>query len=333
MYDHCTDRKKLIKDPMKKYILLILITGMYTALSAQESSLSIYNSCITAAKVCLDKQITTSSTPDQAQCVGAIQPQYFKFHMAIAGDIYLNTYEHTGTYTLYGPLTNTGISSCQQISMGQVAQATGNLAGSINIPHGEGYYILRVSPTNCIGTGDSYKVNIYVSARQATCKEEETACKDCIGSFSPNPGRYLISAWVKGEEKHKNSSYENPGIAVSFVGATDSSYFLPSGLIIDDWQRIDGVVNVPATATDIKIGLYCESGNCLFDDIRFIPMDGSMISYVYDPVNLRLVAQLDERNYATLYEYDEEGKLIRTKKETERGIMTVTEGRNNIHKK
>ena len=58
-----------------------------------------------------------------------------------------------------------------------------------------------------------------------------------------------------------------------------------------------------------------------------------MISYVYDPVNLRLVAELDERNYATLYEYDEQGKLIRTKKETERGIMTITENRDNIYNK
>lgn len=54
-----------------------------------------------------------------------------------------------------------------------------------------------------------------------------------------------------------------------------------------------------------------------------------MKSYVYDPVNMRLVAELDERNYAIMYEYDEEGKLVRVKKETAKGIMTIKESRNN----
>ena len=39
-----------------------------------------------------------------------------------------------------------------------------------------------------------------------------------------------------------------------------------------------------------------------------------MKSYVYDPINLRLMAELDENNYATFYEYDAEGGLIRMKK-------------------
>jgi hypothetical protein len=44
------------------------------------------------------------------------------------------------------------------------------------------------------------------------------------------------------------------------------------------------------------------------------------------------MAELDERNYAKLYEYDEEGKLIRVKKETEKGIMTIQENRENSSK-
>ncbi|HTA61359.1 MAG TPA: hypothetical protein VK835_02840, partial [Bacteroidia bacterium] len=69
-----------------------------------------------------------------------------------------------------------------------------------------------------------------------------------------------------------------------------------------------------------------------FDDIRVFPFDGSMKSYVYDPTTLRLVAELDERNYATKYEYDEEGKLVRVKKETIKGIMTIKESRNALPK-
>ena len=50
-----------------------------------------------------------------------------------------------------------------------------------------------------------------------------------------------------------------------------------------------------------------------------------MKSYVYDPRSLRLMAVLDEQNFATLYEYDGEGQLTRTKKETEKGIVTLQE--------
>ena len=52
-----------------------------------------------------------------------------------------------------------------------------------------------------------------------------------------------------------------------------------------------------------------------------------MKSFVYDPVSLRLMAELDANNYATFYEYDDQGNLIRVKKETERGIVTLKESR------
>ncbi|HXB13923.1 MAG TPA: hypothetical protein VNZ45_18180, partial [Bacteroidia bacterium] len=66
---------------------------------------------------------------------------------------------------------------------------------------------------------------------------------------------------------------------------------------------------------------------------RVFPFNGTLKTYVYDPNTLRLAAVLDERNYATIYEYDEEGKLIRVKKETERGVMTIQESRTAMHKR
>jgi hypothetical protein len=64
-----------------------------------------------------------------------------------------------------------------------------------------------------------------------------------------------------------------------------------------------------------------------FDDIRFEPFNSSMKSFVYDPATLRLMAELDENNYATFYEYDDDGTLSRVKKETQRGIQTIKETR------
>lgn len=317
------------------YILLIIMQGnAFAQGSPNVNTLSVYNSCVTAAKVCSNIRVTTEPILGSNGCVNTLVPQYFKFHMYAAGNIQLNTFSHTGTYTLYGPMAKSGIASCQMIALEQVAHVNGNLSDTVSIPHDEGYYVLRVNPTNCISIGDNYKVDISISARMSNCKEEEGPdCKDCVSSFSPTPGKYIITAWVKGEKQNINYSYTAPAISVSFVGASDSSYFTPSGRIIDGWQRIDNVVTIPNGATQIKIGLYCKYGDCSFDDIRFLPVDASMIAYVYDPVTLKLVAQLDERNYAGFYEYNDEGNLIRMKQETERGIMTTQENRSNTQKK
>jgi hypothetical protein len=48
---------------------------------------------------------------------------------------------------------------------------------------------------------------------------------------------------------------------------------------------------------------------------------------------MRVMAQLDENNFATLFEYDEEGTPIRVKKETERGILTVKENRQSLRQR
>ncbi|WP_097132507.1 hypothetical protein [Pedobacter xixiisoli] len=318
---------------MKKLILLCAFTTLVAATFAQQiSSLSVHNSCNTGARVCQNRGLETDPVATQSECSGLLQPQFFKLEMAAAGNFQLVTYNHTGTYTLYGPMAGFDLNACQQIALGQVAQVGGNLSGTSSIAHQQGYYILRVDFTTCASIGNFYKVRMEINAPQATCRDHKTGCKDCIGSFSPGPGKYLVSAWVKDDKSDHNVGYEHPAILVSYVGASDTSYLKPSGAVIDGWQRIDGLVNVPNGASQIKIGLHCEQGNCLFDDVRFIPIEGSMLSYVYDPVTLRLVAELDERNYATLYEYDEEGKLIRTKKETEKGIMTISEGRTNIRK-
>jgi hypothetical protein len=45
------------------------------------------------------------------------------------------------------------------------------------------------------------------------------------------------------------------------------------------------------------------------------------------------MAELDENNFATFYEYDDEGSLVRVKKETERGIMTIKENRSSYKKR
>ncbi|UTW61200.1 hypothetical protein KFE98_14410 [bacterium SCSIO 12741] len=61
------------------------------------------------------------------------------------------------------------------------------------------------------------------------------------------------------------------------------------------------------------------------DDIRFMPLEAQAKCWVYDPVTGRAIASFDDQLFGTYYQYDGEGKLLRKKLETERGIRTVSE--------
>jgi len=140
----------------------------------------------------------------------------------------------------------------------------------------------------------------------------------------------LISAWVKEKNVCTCQSYTRDHIQVSFsqISGGTSLTLQPSGNMIEGWQRVESVVPIPTGVTAMTITLQAsDSSTTFFDDIRILPYNGEMKSYVYNPVSLRLMAELDENNYATFYEYDDDGTLIRVKKETERGILTAQETR------
>jgi hypothetical protein len=183
------------------------------------------------------------------------------------------------------------------------------------------FYILEVTVNACSGS-----IIVKTPPRMTNCSNDIN-CEDCIGSFQPSAGPYILSAWVK-ENISNNAitSFANSKIGVD--AGNGLTWFIPSGQIIDGWQRIEGTFTANSAGA---ISLYLQAllNDVYFDDIRIFPYEGSMISYVYDPITLRLVAELDERNYAKFYEYDEEGKLIRVKKETEKGVMTIQENRDN----
>ncbi|WP_346882329.1 PKD domain-containing protein [uncultured Algibacter sp.] len=111
--------------------------------------------------------------------------------------------------------------------------------------------------------------------------------------------------------------------------------FSTQGDIIDGWQRVIGEFTVPdykddgtgAALLNIKLLNVSNDVNVYFDDIRVHPFDSNMKTFVYHPITQRLMSELDENNYATFYEYDAEGGLVRVKKETAKGIYTIQETR------
>jgi hypothetical protein len=97
--------------------------------------------------------------------------------------------------------------------------------------------------------------------------------------------------------------------------------------IIDGWQRKEYFFEIPYGTTLVNLNLTSGAQSAYFDDIRIHPFNSNMKSFVYHPVNLRLMAELDDNNYSTFYEYDNDGTLIRVKKETIKGIKTISETR------
>jgi hypothetical protein len=147
----------------------------------------------------------------------------------------------------------------------------------------------------------------------------------------PSEKRMLFSTWVKEncETPCTQTTYVSNQVTLQFTGGSSTPVTLkPTGMIIEGWQRYEGAFNVPIGATSMMASFVNNSSQPIyFDDVRIHPFNANMKTYVYDPVNLRLTAELDANNYASFYEYDAEGTLIRTKAETKEGIKTITETR------
>jgi hypothetical protein len=218
--------------------------------------------------------------------------------------------------------------------------ADNNYGGINTLP--EGYDSFVRMNTDCLYVIKYNLVNL-----------EKIKCTDCT-SFSPHQSyNYVVSAWVKEDIDRSNlntplvlrdaypTTYEAASVEITFTDingtqiSTPSQFnFEPSGQIINGWQKVYGTFKVPNDANMMKVLLVnsSEIRSAFFDDIRIHPVNGSMKSFVYDDESFRLKAELDDNNYATFYEYDLEGNLIRIKKETSRGIMTIQESRQSLTK-
>ncbi|MCX6317419.1 MAG: PA14 domain-containing protein [Bacteroidetes bacterium] len=181
--------------------------------------------------------------------------------------------------------------------------------------------------------------NTIISGTYNCVKPDEIKVVDnaMTDVFSPlQKQKMVFSAWVKeGLTDCHCGNYTGNEAKVYFDNNTTATVTLtPSGKIIEGWQRYEGVFDVPDNATSMEIKLLATGlKDTYWDDIRIHPFNSNMKSFVYDPVTLRLVADQDENNYSSFYEYDDDGTLIRVKKETERGVKTISETRSSLQKK
>lgn len=159
----------------------------------------------------------------------------------------------------------------------------------------------------------------------------------CLGRFAPEKGKqYYLSAWLKRDlPVHNVIYYNNLTVRVSFNDAAGNpvagtTLLYPEGNMVEQWQQIKGAVDIPDDAVSMTLSVVNGQEKAFLDDLRISPFESSMATYVYDKATLRNTATLDDNNFATFYIYDEEGKLVKTKKETPEGIKTINEGRQHI---
>jgi hypothetical protein len=129
---------------------------------------------------------------------------------------------------------------------------------------------------------------------------------------------YIFSLWAKGISSTL-PSIQAGSSTVNMIAKTNE---------IDGWIKYECSVN---TGSGSAATLHLPS-SVNIDDVRMFPAKSNMKAFVYNDLNYRLMASLDENNFATLYEYDNEGTLLRTKKETEKGVLTLQENRSSTKK-
>lgn len=131
----------------------------------------------------------------------------------------------------------------------------------------------------------------------------------------------IVQAWVKEVSSDLNVDlYDESGNSIS---SNSWAVMSRSG----EWGLASVVIPVNGI-TQYRLRIYYDGDptpGAAIDDIRVQPLDSEMNCYVYDPITLRLLAVFDDQHFGLYYQYNEEGKLIRKRIETERGVKTIQE--------
>lgn len=284
------------------------------ALNVYSSAVYGYNQTlpIAVAKNALMRQIAYDGFEDYHNTVVGTCPfvPHFSFKGVTMGTcVVTHTAAHTGKYSMKVPYNDT-------VSVNRAIRNY-NYSSISNDPVG-------------LVTKFKYKPQHLVEAFSPLGNNTTTGYTYGSVSAKKCDGWYVVSYWVK-----KSDPYAITGspliVYVDNVAVTLTS--TGNDQVVEGWKRIERKFQISsATPSNIRIKLTnTTSGDMYYDDIRIHPFNSSLKSFVYDWITQRLMAQLDENNYATFYEYDEQGNLVRTKKETERGIMTIQENRQSLN--
>lgn len=102
-----------------------------------------------------------------------------------------------------------------------------------------------------------------------------------------------------------------------------------------EWTLFEALMTpsqVGAQSPSIEITMNGTTAAAVVDDVRVQPAKAQTTSYVYDRTSMRLLAQFDDQHFALMYQYAPDGRLTYKKRETERGVVTISERQYNTPK-
>ena len=157
-----------------------------------------------------------------------------------------------------------------------------------------------------------------------------------LTGFTRSDQKIWVSGWIKAgiisEVDDVNVSITYSGGGTGQTTTHPISIKHKNSVIVDGWVQFNSTI--PAANSNnpyMEIKVENNSNSYVYlDDLRIQPYKSQMKTYVYDPFDLRFVAELDENNFATFYKYDDEGNLSQVLKETSRGIHSIQETRSNL---
>jgi hypothetical protein len=150
------------------------------------------------------------------------------------------------------------------------------------------------------------------------------------------PGKeYLLSYWCYTDRNNEISPTalekfvkdNDIGIKVAVlkdngIAAVNIGNYVSNSPVIEGWQKREYSFIVPQNAEKILLQ-FNNKYTFNIDDIRLLPYNGNMETFVYEPATYNKIAVLDQNNFAVLYKYDEEGKVFQLIKETTEGLKTL----------
>lgn len=129
---------------------------------------------------------------------------------------------------------------------------------------------------------------------------------------------YTCEVWIK----NTSGAISSPSVT-----SNGSTYTLTAvSKRIDGWTQYRAHIQVSAS----NLVTFTFPSGQYYDDLRVFPSTANVKTFVYHPFKAYLMAVLDENNYATFYEYNSRNQLTRLKKETEKGVLTITENIKNL---
>ncbi len=144
-----------------------------------------------------------------------------------------------------------------------------------------------------------------------------------------------VKLWLKSQlsanstSANYNKRNPNPQLAAVITGISNQpfTYIAQTG----EWSLYElrlspaQVNSIPGTTLNLSLSYNKQAGEVVYiDDFRMQPLDAEISCSVYYK-NYKVAAQFDSQHFATFYEYNNEGGLVRISKETERGRKTIKE--------